>query len=63
MTSDLDAKGPHVHSDEHNPERDNPGTHAASQPGTDPNGIAARLHRLAQGCGSCWMARRARKRC
>ena len=48
MTSDLDAKGPHVHLDAHNPERDNPGTHAASQPGNDPNGIAARLLRLAQ---------------
>jgi hypothetical protein len=32
MTSDLDAKGPHVQSDEHN----------------DPSGIAARLIRLAQ---------------
>ena len=48
MTSDLDAKGPHVHLDAHNPERDNPGTHAASQPDNDPNGIAARLLRLAQ---------------
>jgi hypothetical protein len=48
MTSDLDAKGPRVHFNERNPERDNPGTQAAPQPGNDPSGIAARLLRLAQ---------------
>lgn len=48
MTSDLDAKGPAVHSSEHNPERDNPGPQAAPQFGNDPSGIAARLLRLAQ---------------
>ena len=48
MTSDLYVKGPHVHSDEHNPERDIPGPQAALHPGNDPNGIAARLLRLAQ---------------
>lgn len=51
MTSDLDAKGPHVHSDEQitrNPERDIPGTQAAPQFGNDPSGIAAQLLRLAQ---------------
>ena len=40
MTSDLDAKGPHVHSDEHDPERDTPGTQAAQQPDNDPSGAA-----------------------
>jgi hypothetical protein len=48
MTSDLDAKGPRVRSDEHNPERDIPSPQAAPQPGNDPSGIAARLLRLAQ---------------
>lgn len=48
MVNDLDAKGPHVHLDEHNPEQDNPDTQAAPQPGNDPSGIAARLFRLAQ---------------
>jgi hypothetical protein len=48
MTSELDVKGPHVQSDEHNPERDNPGTHTAPQPENAPSGIAARLIRLAQ---------------
>ena len=48
MTSDLDAKGPRVHSGEHNPERDIPSPQAAPQPGNDPSGIAARLIRLAQ---------------
>ena len=48
MTSELDAKGPHVHLNEHNPERDIPGTQAAPLPDNDPNGIAARLFRLAQ---------------
>jgi hypothetical protein len=48
MTSDLDAKGPAVHLNEHNPERDIPCAHAAPQPGNDPSGIAAWLIRLAQ---------------
>ena len=48
MTSDMDAKGPHVHLDEHNPERDIPVTQAAPLPSNDPNGIAARLIRQAQ---------------
>lgn len=48
MTSELVVKGPHVHLDEHNPERDIPVTHTAPQPGNDPNGTAARLFRLAQ---------------
>ena len=43
MTSDLYVKGPHVHSDEHNPERDIPGPQAALHPGNDPSGIAERL--------------------
>lgn len=47
-TTILDVKGPHVHSDEHNPERDIPGTQTAPQPDNDPSGIAARLFRLAQ---------------
>ena len=42
MTSDLDAKGPRVHSGDHNPERDIPSPQAAPQPGDDPSGIAAR---------------------
>lgn len=48
MTSDLDAKGPAVHLNEHNPERDIPGTHTAPQPDNDPSGIGARVIRLAQ---------------
>ena len=48
MTSDLDAKGPAVHSSEHNTERDITSTQAAPQPGNVPSGIAARLIRLAQ---------------
>ena len=48
MTSDLDVKGPAVHLNEHNPERDIPGTLTAPQPDNDPSGIAARLLRLAQ---------------
>lgn len=47
-TTILDVKGPHVHSDEHNPERDITSPHTAPQPGNDPSGIAARLLRLAQ---------------
>jgi hypothetical protein len=48
MTSELDAKGPHVHSDEHNPERDIPFAHTAPQPGNEPSGITAWLIRQAQ---------------
>lgn len=48
MTTEMDAKGPHVHSDEHNPERDIPGPQAALHPGNDPSGLAERLLRLAQ---------------
>ena len=48
MTSDLDVKGPAVHLNEHNPERDIPGTQAAPHPGNDPSGLAERLLRLAQ---------------
>jgi hypothetical protein len=48
MTSDLDAKGPRVHFNGRNPERDIPRAHAAPQPGNDPSGIAERLLRLAQ---------------
>jgi hypothetical protein len=48
MTSELDAKGPHVHSDEHNPERDIPRAHTAPQLGNEPSGIAAWLIRQAQ---------------
>jgi hypothetical protein len=40
MTSDLDAKGPAVHLNEHNPERDITSPQAAPQPGNDPSGIA-----------------------
>lgn len=48
MTSDLDAKEPAVHLNEHNPERDIPGTHIALHPSNDPSGTAGRLIRLAQ---------------
>jgi hypothetical protein len=48
MTSKLNVKGPAVHSDGHNPERDDPGTQAAPQPDNDPSGLAERLLRLAQ---------------
>lgn len=41
-TTILDVKGPHVHSDEPNPERDITSPHTAPQPGNDPSGIAAR---------------------
>lgn len=40
MTSDLDVKGPAVHSSERNPEREIPGTQASPHPDNDPNGIA-----------------------
>ena len=39
MTSELDAKGPHVHLNEHNPERDIPGTLTAPHPDNVPSGI------------------------
>lgn len=42
MTSDLDAKEPAVHLNEHKPEREIPGVQAAPHPGNDPSGIAAR---------------------
>lgn len=48
MTSDLDAKGPHVHSGEHNPERDIASPQAAPHPGNDLSGLAECLLRLAQ---------------
>ena len=49
MFSDLDAKGPHVQSNEHNPERDIPfSTQAALHPSNDPSGLAERLLQLAQ---------------
>ena len=46
MTSDLDAKEPAVHLNEHNPERDIPVTHTAPQPGNVPSGIIAEVERL-----------------
>ena len=39
-TKRLDAKGPAVHLNEHNPEREIPGTQTSPHPDNDPSGIA-----------------------